>query len=182
MGKKSAANLIRNIENSRKNPLPRVLAALGIRFVGERTAALLAEHFGSLDRIAAAGVEELQEAEEVGPKVAESIASFFAEPRNRELVERLRRAGLIFEHHRKAPRGGSLAGKTFVLTGTLPSLTREEAKRRIESAGGKVTGSVSRNTSYLVAGEDPGSKLAKAQAAGVPIIGERELLEMLEEG
>ncbi len=121
MGAKSAANVVRNIENSKTNPLPRVLTALGIRFVGERTAVFLAEAFGSLDAIAAAGVEELQQAEEVGPKVAESVFQFFREPRNRELVERLRAAGLQFTYESARPKGGPLQGLTFVLTGTLPT-------------------------------------------------------------
>jgi DNA ligase (NAD+) len=182
MARKSAANVMRNIENSRKNPLPRVLTALGIRFVGERTAVLLAEHFGSMDRIAEAGVEQLQQAEEVGPKVAESIALFFHEPHNRELVERLREAGLQFEYERKLRPQGRLAGRTFVLTGTLPNLTRDEATQRIQEAGGKVSSSVSKKTSYVVAGEEAGSKLNKAQGLGVPILGEKDLLEMLNDG
>src|SRR5881628_3325343 len=121
MGKKSAGNIIRNIANSRKNPLPRVLTALGIRFVGERTAVFLAEAFGEMDAIASAGLEELQQAEEVGPKVAESIFQFFREPANLELVERLRQAGLRFSHEKKRPESGPLKGMTFVLTGSLPN-------------------------------------------------------------
>jgi DNA ligase (NAD+) len=182
MGKKSAANVIRNIENSKANPLPRVLGALGIRFVGERTAVFLAEAFGSLDKIAAAIAEELERAEEVGPKVAESIYQFFRERRNRDLVERLRRAGLQFEYQSRRPQKGSLTGKTFVLTGTLPSLTREEATQLIEAAGGKVTGSVSKKTDYVVAGEDPGSKLEKARKLGVAIVGEEGLRQLLASG
>jgi DNA ligase (NAD+) len=182
MGAKSAANVVRNIENSKKNPLPRVLAALGIRFVGERTAVFLAEAFGGMDKIASAGLEELQQAEEVGPKVALSISRFFAEPRNRELVERLRAAGLQFTCESARPKGGPLHGLTFVLTGTLPQLNRDEAKRLIEAAGGKVSGSVSRKTSYLVAGADPGSKLAKARELGVAVLDERQLRELIEKG
>jgi DNA ligase (NAD+) len=178
MGAKSAGNLIGNIEKSKQNPLPRVLTALGMRFVGERTAVFLAEAFGSLDRIAQASVEELQRAEEVGPKVAESVCQFFREPRNRELVERLREAGLNFEYQSKRKKGGPLQGMTFVLTGTLPTLTREEAARTIEAAGGKVSGSVSRKTSYVVAGEEAGSKLDKARGFGVQVIDEQRLLEM----
>jgi len=173
------ANVIRNIDKSRGNPMPRVLGGLGIRFVGERTAVLLAEHFGSLDQIASASPEQLEQAEEVGPKVAESIQTFFGEPRKRELLERLRKAHLQFEYERKAKRAGTLAGLTFVLTGTLPALSREEARQRIEGAGGKVSGSVSKKTDFVVAGEEPGSKLDKARSLGVPIIGERELLEKL---
>jgi DNA ligase (NAD+) len=181
MGAKSAGNVIRNIENSKKNPLPRVLTALGIRFVGERTAVFLAEAFGEMDRIASAGPEELQQAEEVGPKVALSVSRFFSEPQNRELVERLRAAGLQFTGQSARPEGGPLRGLTFVLTGTLPRLSRDEAKRLIESRGGKVSGSVSGKTSYIVAGEDPGSKLTKAQDLGVAVLNERQLLELIEE-
>jgi DNA ligase (NAD+) len=181
MGKKSAEKVLRNIDASRKQPLPRVLNGLGIPFVGERTAQILAETFGSLDAIAEADEEQLQEAEEVGPKVSESIRQFFHERRNRELVERLRKAGLTFEHEiKKKKTAGPLAGKVFVLTGTLPNLAREEAKARIEAAGGKVTGSVSKKTDYVVAGADPGSKLDKASSLAVPVIGEPELLAMLQ--
>jgi len=182
MAKKSSEKLLRNIDESRKQPLPRVLTALGIRFVGGRTAELLAETFGSLDAIAAAGQEELTAAPEVGPKVAESIHRFFREPRNQELVERLREAGLKFEHLVTRPKGGPLEGLTFVITGTLPSLTREEAKARIEAAGGKVTGSVSQKTSYVVAGEEAGSKLDKARTLNVPVIDQARLLKMLTNG
>ncbi len=178
MGAKSAGNLIGNIEKSKQNPLPRVLTALGMRFVGERTAVFLAEAFGSLDRIAQASMEELQRAEEVGPKVAESVCQFFREPRNRELVERLREAGLNFEYQIRRKKGGPFQGMIFVLTGTLPTLTREAAARTIEAAGGKVSGSVSRKTSYVVAGEEAGSKLDKARGLGVEVIDERRLLEM----
>lgn len=176
MGKKSAGNLVRNIERSRNAPLPRVLTALGIRFVGERTARFLAEEFGSLDEIAAANVETLQRAEEVGPKVAESIYQFFREPRNQELVERLRAAQLQFEYQGKKKEGGPLAGLTFVLTGTLPTLTRDDARRLIEAAGGKVTSAVSKRTSYVVAGEDAGSKLDRARALKIPVITEEQLM------
>jgi DNA ligase (NAD+) len=179
MGRKSAGNLIRNIDRSRQNPLPRVMSALGIRFVGERTAVFLAEEFGDLDKIASAKVDDLQKAEEVGPKVAESIYQFFREPRNQDLVERLRAAGLQFEYKTKRRHGGALAGLTFVLTGTF-AMPREEARLRIESAGGKVAAAVSKKTSYVVAGEDPGSKLDKARELGVEIIDEKKLLEMLD--
>ncbi len=179
MGKKSAANVVRNIENSKKNPLPRVLAALGIRFVGERTAVFLAEAFGTMDAIARAGLESLQTAEEVGPRVAASIFQFFREPRNRELVERLRSAGLQFSYESKRPKDGPLRGLTFVLTGTLPNLNREEAARMIEAAGGKVGSSVSKKTSFVVAGEDAGSKLQKAQELGIKILSEDDLLELV---
>jgi DNA ligase (NAD+) len=179
MGKKSAGNVLRNIERSKQYPLPRVLSALGIRFVGERTAVFLAEAFGSMDAIAAASPQELERAEEVGPKVAESVAVFFREPHNRELVERLRVAGLQFTYEATRPVRGQLKGMTFVLTGALPTLTRDQAKEMIESAGGKVSGAVSKKTSYVVAGEDAGSKLDKAKTLGVQVIGEAELVALL---
>ncbi|HKW97746.1 MAG TPA: NAD-dependent DNA ligase LigA [Bryobacteraceae bacterium] len=180
MGKTSASNLIRNIEKSKQNPLPRVINALGIRFVGERTAEFLAEAFGDMDRVASANIEDLQMAEEVGPKVAESIYQFFREPRNQDLIERLRAAGLQFEYKAKRRQGGPLAGLTFVLTGSLAGMSRDEAKLRIQSAGGKVSTAVSKKTSYVVAGEDPGSKLDKARELGVKIIDEAQLMELLE--
>jgi DNA ligase (NAD+) len=180
MGNKSAEKILANIDASRRQPLARVLNGLGIPFVGERTAQILADTFGSLDVIAKADQEKLQEADEVGPKVADSIWRFFREQRNQKLVEALRGAGLTFRQEIRRKAAGALEGKTFVLTGTLPNLTREDAKERIEGAGGKVTGSVSKKTNYVVAGEDAGSKLVKAQTLGVPVIGEAELLEMLE--
>jgi DNA ligase (NAD+) len=179
MGAKSAGNVVRNIDQSRKNPLPRVLTALGIRFVGERTAVFLAEALGGMDAIASASVEELQRAEEVGPKVAESVFEFFRERRNCDLIDRLRTAGLQFEYQSTRPRGGALHGLTFVLTGALPELSRDEAKQRIEAAGGKVTGSVSKKTDYVVAGADPGSKLDKARQLGIKILDERQLLDLI---
>ncbi|MFY9724154.1 MAG: helix-hairpin-helix domain-containing protein, partial [Bryobacteraceae bacterium] len=162
------------------NPLPRVITALGIRFVGERTAMLLAEALGSLDALAVASAEQLQSVEEVGPKVAESIVQYFREPRNRELVDRLRAAGLDFTYVSERPAGGPLKGLTFVLTGALPTLSRDQAKALIERAGGKVAGSVSKKTSYVVAGEDAGSKLDKARALGISVVDERELRRLLE--
>lgn len=179
MGEKSATKVWNNIQASRRRPLPRVLNGLGIPFVGERTAQILAETFGSLDEIAGAEAERLQEAEEVGPKVADSIRHFFHEKRNRELVERLREAGLEFRHEVKPKTVGKLEGMTFVLTGTLEGLTREEATERIEAAGGKVTGSVSKKTSYVVAGAEPGSKLDKARKLEIPVLDEAGLLDML---
>jgi DNA ligase (NAD+) len=179
MGPKSAANVLRNIENSKRNLLPRVIGALGIRFVGERTAIFLAEEFSSMDAIAAASVEELQRAEEVGPKVAESVYQFFHEPHNQELLDRLRAAGLQFTYASTRPKNGPLHGLTFVLTGTLPSLSREQAKELIEGAGGKVSGSVSKKTSYVVAGEDAGTKRTKAEGLGLRIIDEVQLLDLL---
>jgi DNA ligase (NAD+) len=179
MATKSASKIVANIDASRDRPLPRLLNALGIPFVGARTADLLADAFGSLDKIAAASEDTLQSAEEVGPKVAASIRKFFDEPRNRELVERLRKASFRFEHKAAKKAGGPLQGLTFVLTGTLPSLTREEASAKIEAAGGKISGSVSKKTSYVVAGEEAGSKLDKARTLGVPVIDEQKLLALI---
>jgi DNA ligase (NAD+) len=174
---KSAQNILDEIENSKKLPLDRVIYGLGIRMVGERTAQFLAEHFGSMDALANAGVEELQNVNEVGPKIAESIAEFFNNPANRRLVERLGEAGLAFKGQKKE-RGTKLAGKTFVLTGTLAKYTRDEAKKMIEDAGGKVTGSVSKKTDYVVAGADAGSKLDKAKELGVAVVDEKGMEEL----
>jgi DNA ligase (NAD+) len=181
MGKKSAEKLLANIEASRAQPLPRILNGLGIPFVGERTAQLLADAFGDLDKIAGASEDELQRAEEVGPKVSQSIRRFFDQDQNRDLVQRLREEGFRFTYEPKRKQGGKLAGVSFVLTGTLPGITREEAESLIESYGGKVSGSVSRKTGYVVAGSDPGSKLDKATALGVKVIDEAGLRALLEE-
>ena len=171
---KSAQNILNEIDNSKKLPLERVIYGLGIRMVGERTAQFLAEHFGSMETLANASVEELQNVGEVGPKIAESISEFFSIPANRKLVERLREAGLTLTGKKKE-RGTKLAGKTFVLTGTLVHFTRDEARKLIEDAGGKVTGSVSKKTDYVVAGSDAGSKLDKAKDLGVSVIDEKEM-------
>jgi len=171
---KSAQNILDEINNSKNLPLERVIYGLGIRMVGERTAQFLAEHFGSMEALASASVEELQNVNEVGPRIAESIAEFFGISANRKLVERLSAAGLTLKGKKKE-RGTKLAGKTFVLTGTLPHFTRDEAKRMIEDAGGKVTGSVSKKTDYVVAGADAGSKLDKAKELNVPVIDEKEM-------
>lgn len=186
MGKKSAQNVLGEIEASKKLPLERVIYGLGMRFVGERTAQFLAEHFGSMDALIeaatlideAAAMEELQEVEEVGPRIAFSIREFFEEPKNRDLVNRLREAGLQFKGKKKE-RGTQLAGKTFVLTGTLPNLSRDQAKKMIEDAGGRVSGSVSKKTDYVVAGADPGSKLDKARELGLVVIDEAALEDLL---
>ena len=181
MGPKSAANLVRNIANSKKMPLPRVISALGIRFVGERTSQFLSEEFGSLARIMAATDEELQKAGEVGPKIADSILEFFKEAHNRDLVEKLRAIGLKLEYDKPKSDGkGSLAGLVFVLTGSLEALKREEAASRIQNLGGTVTSSVSKKTSYVVAGSEPGSKLERARQLKVPVIDELQLIQMLE--
>jgi len=179
MGDKSASNLLLEIDNSKKASLARLIFALGIRFVGERTGQLLADHFASLDKLAKASEEELLEVEEVGPRVAESILEFFREPRNLKVIEKLRKASLQFEAAKVHKPEGNLAGKQFVLTGTLPRYSRDETKKMIEEAGGRVTGSVSKKTDYVVVGADPGSKLDKARALGVKTIEEGELLKLL---
>jgi DNA ligase (NAD+) len=186
MGDKSAQNVLDEIAHSKELPLERVIYGLGIRFVGERTAEFLAQHFGSLDSLIAAATlagqeqsqEELQQVEEVGPRIAESIREFFEEPKNRQLVEDLRSAGLTFAGKKKH-RSVKLAGKTFVLTGALARHTRDAAKKMIEDAGGKVSGSVSKKTDYVVAGADPGSKLDKARELGVKVIDESEMEELV---
>jgi DNA ligase (NAD+) len=173
VGAKSVDNLLAEIENSRKLPLERVIMGLGIGQVGARTAELLAEHFGSMKDLMDAPAEQLQEVNDVGPSVSASIREFFAEPRNVDLVKRLSKY-LNFQG-KKRVRGTTLAGKTFVLTGTLTNYSRDSAKKLIEDAGGKVAGSVSKKTDYVVAGDDPGSKLDKAKELGVKVIGEKEM-------
>ena len=177
MGDKSAQNVLDEIEGSKKLPLERVIYGLGIRFVGERTAQFLAEHFGSLEAVMNAGAEELQEVDEVGPRIAESIVEFFQDEHNRKLVRDLEKAGVTFTGKKKQ-KGTKLAGKTFVLTGTLERHSRDEAKKLIEDAGGRVSGSVSKKTDYVVAGTDAGSKLDKARELGVRVIGEKEMEEL----
>jgi DNA ligase (NAD+) len=178
MGDKSAQNVLNEIERSKKLPLERVIYGLGIRFVGERTAQFLAEHFGEMDQLVKASEEELQQVEEVGPRIAKSIVEFFAEPKNRELVDELRAASLTFRGKKKE-RGTKLLGKTFVLTGTLANYSRDEAKKMIEDAGGKVTGSVSKKTDFVVAGADAGSKLDKARELGVEVVDEEGMERLL---
>jgi len=178
-GTKSARTLLAEIERSKHAGLARVLMGLGIRFVGERTAEAIVQDFGSMNAIMNAGAEELERVGEVGPRISETITDFFSRDANRELIGRLEAAGVEMTAEKKL-RTDKLAGLTFVLTGTLPTLSREEAKKRIEDAGGKTAGSVSRKTSYVVAGEEAGSKLEKAQSLGVPVIDEAGLLAMLE--
>jgi len=180
VGEKTADSILAEIERSKKAPLNRVLLGLGIRHVGERTAQALAEEFGSMDALIAASEEDLTKVNDIGPKVAATVREFFANERNLALVERLRGFGLTFTAEKRV-RGTALEGLTFVLTGTLPTLTREEAKERIERAGGKVSGSVSKKTSYVVAGEEAGSKLEKAEQLGVKVLDEAGLLGMLGE-
>jgi len=178
VGEKTADALLEQIEGSKKQPLQRVLLGLGIRHVGERTAQALAEEFGSMDALMAATEEELTRVNDIGPKVAATVLEFFSNQRNVALVERLRGYGLTFTAERRV-RGTTLSGMTFVLTGTLPTLTRDEARERIEAAGGKVSGSVSKKTTYVVAGEEAGSKLEKAEQLGVAVLDEAGLLAML---
>jgi DNA ligase (NAD+) len=181
MGPKSVANLLASIEGSKQRGLARVLSGLGIRFVGEQTAAILAGDFGSIDAIEATSEEELRTSEGIGPEVAASVRLFFDQPANRKMIERLRRAGVILEGAAGPRSGGRLGGKTFVLTGTLPTLTRDEAGARIVAKGGKVTGSVSKKTDYVVAGEAAGSKLSKATELGIPVLDEEGLKALLED-
>jgi DNA ligase (NAD+) len=180
MGEKSAQNLLDQLERSKRTTLARFIYALGIRNVGEATARDLASHFGALEPLMDADEGELEEVRDVGPVVAMSIRQFFAERHNRDVVHALRRAGVRWEEgRRREPAAGPAAGKTFVLTGTLPGMTRDEATELIESRGGKVTGSVSKKTDYVIAGADAGSKLAKAEALKVPVLDEAGLLKLL---
>ncbi len=181
MGPKSAQNLLDEIENSKTNDVARLLFALGIRHVGEKLARTLAVRFRDIDELARAGVEELTAIEDVGPIVAESVAFFFRQPENLELLRHLKTAGLNFAGKKDGREGDrTLAGKTFVLTGKLERFSREEAQARIERAGGTVTDSVSKKTSYLVVGADPGSKLDRARKLKVPILNEDEFLKIIE--
>jgi DNA ligase (NAD+) len=177
---KKVDNLLAGLEASKQRPPERLLTALGIRFVGNVVAGLLLDALGSIDAIAAAGQERLEAIEGVGPQTAAAVVAWFDEQPNRQLLEKLRAAGLRFEVEKQQTSGPQpLAGLTFVITGTLPSLSRDEAKALIEQYGGKVTGSVSSKTDYLLAGEAAGSKLDKAQKLGVPILDEGQLREML---
>jgi len=182
MAEKSAANLVANLEKRKKTTLARFLYSLGIRHVGETTAKDLAKYFGALDRVLDASEPQLLEVPDVGPIVAQSIHTFFAQPHNREVVEQLRAAGITWEEHAGTAADAPpkpLAGVTFVLTGTLPTLSRDEAKELIEAAGGKVSGSVSKKTNYVVAGEEAGSKLDKARELGIAILDEAGLRAVL---
>jgi len=183
MAEKSAQNVLDALAKSKTTTLPRFLFGLGIRHVGEATAKDLARHFGSLDRLLDASVDELLQVNDVGPVVAQSIRTFFDQPHNREVVEQLRAAGVSWPEGEPAERAPQpLLGKTFVLTGTFPTLKRDEAKAMLEAAGAKVAGSVSKKTDYVVAGEEAGSKLDKAQELGVAVIDEAQMLAMLSAG
>ncbi len=180
MADKSARNLVDALEKSKRTTLPRFLFALGIRHVGEATAKELARHFGSLDRIMQASEEEMLAVADVGPVVAHSIRTFFDQPHNREVIEQLRGCGVSWEEsQRRSPGAGRLAGKTVVLTGALPVLSRDQAREMLESAGAKVAGSVSRKTDFVVAGSDAGAKLDRARELGVAVLDEKGMLELL---
>jgi DNA ligase (NAD+) len=179
MAEKSAQNLIDEIVASKKNSLARLIYAIGMPFVGERTAQLLAEHFCSMDKLASASTEQLMEVGEVGLKVAEGVLEFFSESANRKLIEHLKAVGLNMREERAAPLSAKFAGKTFVFTGTLANRTREAAEALVAAHGGKAGGSVSKKTSYVVMGTDPGSKLAKAQSLGVSILDESQFEKLV---
>jgi DNA ligase (NAD+) len=179
VGDKSAQALLDEIERSKSAPLGRVLLGLGIRHVGERTAGILASHFGEINPLMAATVEELTAIHEIGPIVAEAIHDFFAQPQNAKLIADLQSVGLVMKAEKRITTS-ALEGLTFVLTGTLPTLTRDAAKEKIESAGGRVSGTVSKKTDYVIAGEEAGSKLEKAQSLGVKILDEAGLLALLD--
>jgi len=176
---KSAQQLVDAVAASKQRPLATLLFALGIRHVGEGVAEILARRFGTMDALMAASEEQIGEVRGVGPAIAEAVAAFFREKRNLKLLARLRKAGLRMDEPAPASTGGPLAGGVFVLTGTLPSLSRAEVTKRIEGAGGAVTGSVSKKTTAVIAGEDPGSKLEKAKQLGVAVWDEGELIRRL---
>jgi DNA ligase (NAD+) len=180
MAQKSAQNVLDGLDKSKSTTLARFVYALGIRHVGESTAKSLARHFGQLDALLQANEAQILEVDDIGPVVAKSILGFLSDPLNRELIEQLRAAGIHWDEHAVDRPVRHLAGKTFVLTGTLPTLRRDDAQAMIEAAGGKVAGSVSKKTSYVVAGDDAGSKLAKATELAVPVIDEAGLLNLLE--
>lgn len=179
MGPKSSQNLLDAIAASKTNPLHRLLFALGIRHVGERAAKILAERFGSMERLSRASFEELVAIPEIGPKIAESVADFFATEKNRDLIQKLAAAGVNMQEEKAPAQAKPLAGKLFVLTGTLSRYTRQQAQELIEGLGGRVTSSVSKKTDYVVVGEDPGSKYEKAVALGVPVLREKDFIELI---
>ncbi|MGH9562149.1 MAG: helix-hairpin-helix domain-containing protein, partial [Terracidiphilus sp.] len=179
MAEKSAQNLLDEIESSKKAGLARLIYAIGIPFVGERTAQLLAAHFGSMEKLRDATEEDLLEVEEIGPKIAEGVREFFSESANRKLIDHLRAVGVKMTEERAAPKSAKFAGMTFVFTGTLVKRSREEAEALVASHGGKAGSSVSKKTSYVVVGADPGSKFDKAKSLGVPILDESQFEKLL---
>jgi len=179
---KSAQQLVDAIAASKRQPLSTLLFALGIRHVGAGAAELLGRRFGTMDGLMKASAEAIGEVRGIGPTIAEAVAAFFAEQRNRELIHRLRESGLKMSEPRRAAAHGPLEGQTFVLTGTLPTLSRTEATKQIEAAGGSVTGSVSKKTTAVIAGDEPGSKIEKAKALGIPVWDEAKLLRRLAAG
>jgi DNA ligase (NAD+) len=185
MGKKSAAKLMLQIERSRGNELWRLIFGLGIRHVGERASQVLARSFGSMDSLGAATVEQLQQTSEIGPVLAESVRSWFDEPRNRQLIDRLRDAGVNMEvpldQRIAAQTPGTLTGRTYVITGTLQSMSREDATAALERLGAQVTNSVSKKTTGVIVGSEPGSKAEKAQTLGVPTLDEAAFLELIKQ-
>jgi DNA ligase (NAD+) len=182
MAEKSAANLVEALEASKETTLPRFLYALGIRDVGEATAMALATHFGSLEKLMEAAIDEVQEVPDVGPVVAEHVHNFFRERHNRDVIAALRRSGVHWQDiERKAQGDLPLAGKTIVLTGTLESMERHQAQERIRALGGKASGSVSAKTDYVVAGASAGSKLQKAEKLGVTVLDEEQFLRLIGE-
>ena len=180
MAEKSAQNLLAEIEASKKNSLARLIYAIGIPFVGERTAQLLSAHFGSMEKLASASEEQLIEVTEVGPKIAEGVREFFSESANRKLIERLRVAGLNMREEKAALIDTKFAGKTFVFTGTLVNRSREQAEALVAAHGGKAGGSVSKKTNYVVVGSDPGSKYDKAKSLNVPILNEAQFEKLVD--
>ena len=181
MAEKSASNLLEQLEQSKQKDLGRILFALGIRYVGERTARLLAEQFGSVGALCDAAIEEIEKVHEVGPRIAESVHSFFAEAENRQLLDRLQQAGLSMKVERTAAQGRPFVGRSFVLTGKLKSLTRQQAKDAIEQRGGRVNSSVSAKADFLIRGDEEGSKLKKAQKLGIAVVDEDTFMRMLSE-
>jgi DNA ligase (NAD+) len=181
MADKSAQNVMQALEKSKSTTLARFIYALGIRQVGEATAKELARHFGNLDALLEASEEQLLEVADIGPIVAQSIKTYLTDPMNVELIEQLRAAGVHWPEQVVENKPRPFAGKTFVLTGTLPTMSRDEAAEKIEAAGGKVAGSVSKKTSYVVAGAEAGSKLVKAEELGIAILDEAALLQLLEQ-
>ncbi|MDQ2680304.1 MAG: NAD-dependent DNA ligase LigA [Candidatus Eremiobacteraeota bacterium] len=179
-GAKTIENLLAAVERSKQRGLVRLLVGLGIRFVGSQTAQILADDFGAIDAIGAASLEELKRSDGIGPEVAASVQLFFEQPANRAMIERLRAFGVSMTAPKRVRQAGPLTGKTFVLTGTLPQMSREEASALISAAGGKVAASVSKKTNYVVAGEEPGSKLAKAEKLGIAILDESGLKSLLQ--